>query len=334
MTAISSPMLLPNCLPREARRGRLVLSFLLIAYAVLGIRFWQLQITEHERLRSASARQTEARWRWNECRGPIVDAQGQLLAVSVPTWSCALDPLLLRQSGAKEEEVLEALARALRLTPAEVARIAEGLHKPGNRFIWVRRLLSEKEMAALREARVSQEMLACAFAPQRAQAAGISLDQTIAALEKILRLSAAEKRRLKEAASSGERVWIRRRLSVKEREALHAAKIAGVYIPRQSGPLPGLFFQPTYRRYYPAGALAAHVLGFCDIDGRGREGIEATWHAFLAALPAEQVAMRDACRRPLLDSSRGADDKRQGYTVELTIISAMQRIAEEELAKE
>ncbi len=241
--------------------------------------------------------------------------------------------MIIRQSGAKEEEVLDALTRALRLTPAEVARIAEGLQSPSKRFVWVRRLLSEKEMTALREARVSQYMRACAFAPQRAQAAGRSAEETLASLAEILRLSAADKRRIKEAAATGERIWIRRRLSDEEREALRAARIPGVYIPRQSGPLPGLLFQPSYRRFYPGGGLASHVLGFCDIDGRGREGLEGAWHAFLAAVPAEQTAMRDACRRPLVDSGQSAEHKRQGQTLELTLCSAVQRIAEEELGK-
>ena len=236
MSATSPAMLVKPPLPVEVQRGRLIFILLLFVYAALGVRFWQVQISEHETLRAASVRQTAARWRWGEWRGSIVDSQGQLLAVSVPAWSCALDPLLLRQSGAKEADVLDAVARALRLTPAEVARIAEGIQRPGNRFVWVRRRLDEKELKALREARVSQDMRACAFAPQRAQAAGRNAEDTIAALEAILRLSAVDKRRLREAAASGERIWVRRRLSDEEREALRAAKIPGIYIPRQSGP--------------------------------------------------------------------------------------------------
>lgn len=38
---------------------------------------------------------------------------------------------------------------------------------------------------------------------------------------------------------------------------------------------PGLQFQNEYRRIYPGGALAAHVVGFSDADGYGRLGVEA-----------------------------------------------------------
>jgi len=34
---------------------------------------------------------------------------------------------------------------------------------------------------------------------------------------------------------------------------------------------PGVFSQREYRRYYPAGEVAAHVVGFCDIDGKARK---------------------------------------------------------------
>jgi len=75
------------------------------------------------------------------------------------------------------------------------------------------------------------------------------------------------------------------------------------------------------------------VVGFCDIDGRGREGVEGTWQAFLAAIPAEQEAKRDACRRPMVDNAFAADASRQGHTVELALISAVQRLTEDELGK-
>jgi hypothetical protein len=32
--------------------------------------------------------------------------------------------------------------------------------------------------------------------------------------------------------------------------------------------------QKEYKRLYPNKRVASHILGFCDIDGEGREGIE------------------------------------------------------------
>ena len=38
--------------------------------------------------------------------------------------------------------------------------------------------------------------------------------------------------------------------------------------------LPGVNVQREYRRYYPAGEVAGHLIGFTDIDDEGQEGLE------------------------------------------------------------
>ncbi|MGI9387154.1 MAG: peptidoglycan D,D-transpeptidase FtsI family protein [Methyloligellaceae bacterium] len=57
-------------------------------------------------------------------------------------------------------------------------------------------------------------------------------------------------------------VWVKRGLTPKQREDVEALG------------LPGIRFEAERRRYYPAGATAAHILGHVDIDNRGRAGIE------------------------------------------------------------
>jgi cell division protein FtsI (penicillin-binding protein 3) len=57
-----------------------------------------------------------------------------------------------------------------------------------------------------------------------------------------------------------------------------------VYLERQITPreelrindlgIPGIYFQPTERRHYPLGRVAAQVLGTVDIDGHGVAGVE------------------------------------------------------------
>jgi cell division protein FtsI (penicillin-binding protein 3) len=34
-----------------------------------------------------------------------------------------------------------------------------------------------------------------------------------------------------------------------------------------------VFLKREYRRYYPAGDLTAHILGFTDVDDKGQEGV-------------------------------------------------------------
>ncbi|MEX0696629.1 MAG: penicillin-binding protein 2 [Dongiaceae bacterium] len=57
-------------------------------------------------------------------------------------------------------------------------------------------------------------------------------------------------------------VWLKRNLTPRQQYAVNRLGI------------PGLYFQPEERRVYPHGPLAAHVLGFTDIDNRGLAGVE------------------------------------------------------------
>ena len=68
-----------------------------------------------------------------------------------------------------------------------------------------------------------------------------------------------------------------------------------VYLKRQVSPelaatvtalnIPGVFLRREYRRYYPAGEVMAHVLGFTGIDDKGQEGLELAFQNSLAGLP-------------------------------------------------
>lgn len=57
-------------------------------------------------------------------------------------------------------------------------------------------------------------------------------------------------------------VWLKRNLTPRQQSEINALGI------------PGLAFQEEQRRVYPQGPLAAHVLGFTDVDGNGIAGIE------------------------------------------------------------
>lgn len=95
--------------------------------------------------------------------------------------------------------------------------------------------------------------------------------------------------------------------------------------------LPGVGFSPTSERYYPMGALAAHVLGDVGADGHGLEGLELKFNKLLAGKNGHQRTMKDARRRPI---SVAADDyvpPRHGDHLILTIDANIQMIAEQEL---
>ena len=84
--------------------------------------------------------------------------------------------------------------------------------------------------------------------------------------------------------------------------------------------------QREYRRYYPAGASMSHLVGFTDIDDRGREGLELAYEDWLAGVPGKRRAVRDLTGREIAgmdveqDAVAGRDlrlsvDKRLQYLV-------------------
>ncbi len=54
---------------------------------------------------------------------------------------------------------------------------------------------------------------------------------------------------------------------------------------------PGLDFLPAQRRFYPVGRLAAHIVGFSDVDGRGLAGIERHYNDALQTDPAAPLRL-------------------------------------------
>ena len=76
----------------------------------------------------------------------------------------------------------------------------------------------------------------------------------------------------------------------------------------------GIYFSSEYKRFYPNKSLASHILGFCNIDSRGAEGIEKGLDSYLLA----DVIQNDGEKRQ--------DD--YGYNIQLTIDSVIQAAAE------
>ena len=53
-----------------------------------------------------------------------------------------------------------------------------------------------------------------------------------------------------------------------------------------------------YRRYYPAGEVTGHLLGFTNVDDVGQEGLELAFDQWLGGEPGSKRVMRDREGRP------------------------------------
>src|SRR5574340_1750255 len=55
----------------------------------------------------------------------------------------------------------------------------------------------------------------------------------------------------------------------------------------------GLHLRREFRRYYPAGEVAAHVVGFTNVDDLGQEGVERAYQDWLAGRDGRRQVQRD-----------------------------------------
>jgi cell division protein FtsI (penicillin-binding protein 3) len=94
-----------------------------------------------------------------------------------------------------------------------------------------------------------------------------------------------------------------------------------------------VYLVPEARRYYPQQCLAGPILGFCDIDGNGLEGLEGYYNKDLYGKPKSCVNMQDARGRVVVSGEKAWDPDVMGNNLVLTVDRTIQYIAEKELQK-
>jgi cell division protein FtsI (penicillin-binding protein 3) len=112
-----------------------------------------------------------------------------------------------------------------------------------------------------------------------------------------------------------------------------------VYVARQADPsraaalqrlrLPGIGFYPVERRSYPQGSVAAQVLGYVGVDGKGLAGLELGFDRALRGRAGQETVVKDPGGR-VIDVQRRRTEAR-GRDVFLTLDHSIQANAEEVL---
>jgi len=142
-------------------------------------------------------------------------------------------------------------------------------------------------------------------------------DAQAAALAKVLQTDvAALRKRL--AEGSREFVFLRRQLPPDQ-----AARVLQLKIP-------GVLLQREYRRYYPAGEVAAHLVGFNNVDDNGQEGIELAYQEWLAGKPGSRRVIKDK-RGQIVEDIESLRVPQQGRDLALSIDRKIQYLAYREL---
>ncbi|HVN42587.1 MAG TPA: penicillin-binding transpeptidase domain-containing protein [Steroidobacteraceae bacterium] len=94
--------------------------------------------------------------------------------------------------------------------------------------------------------------------------------------------------------------------------------------------IPGVDTLREYRRYYPAGEVTGHLLGFTNVDDVGQEGLELAYDQSLGGEPGAKRVMRDSLGRTIQDIER-IKEARPGQDLHTSIDLRLQYLAYREL---
>ncbi len=112
-----------------------------------------------------------------------------------------------------------------------------------------------------------------------------------------------------------------------------------VYIERKVAPamanyiqelkIPGIHLRKESKRFYPAGEISAHIVGFTNVDDKGIEGVERVYDQLLTGEDGEKKYRKDAKGRKIEIVSVKAST--QAKTITLSIDQRIQALAYREL---
>ena len=112
----------------------------------------------------------------------------------------------------------------------------------------------------------------------------------------------------------GEFAYVKRQLPPDQADRVSALK------------LPGIHQKDEYRRYYPAGEVTAHVLGFTGAEDNGQEGIELAFNNQLAGKPGSRRVIKDR-RGNVVEDVESIRPPQEGKNLVLALDSKVQYLA-------
>jgi cell division protein FtsI (penicillin-binding protein 3) len=122
--------------------------------------------------------------------------------------------------------------------------------------------------------------------------------------------------------NSGQKfLYVKRRLAPAEAERILALGIDGVNE------------QQEYQRFYPQGEVAAHLVGFSNVDDVGQEGLEFSYDGWLKGVPGRRQVIQDQ-RGHIIEELNTIETAQPGKNLELSIDFRLQNLAYKELKEE
>lgn len=137
-------------------------------------------------------------------------------------------------------------------------------------------------------------------------------------LAKILKLDPKMLARKIESNNQKTFLYLKRYLPPETSEQISDLKLKGVNIDRE------------FHRFYPAGEVAAHILGFTDIDDQGQEGVELAYNDWLKGDAGRKKVLKNLYG-DIVKDIRPLEEARPGKELSLSIDLRVQYHAYREL---
>ena len=113
-------------------------------------------------------------------------------------------------------------------------------------------------------------------------------------------------------------VWLRRQMDEPDAKAVLALGIKGIYSHKE------------YKRLYPEGEAAAHIVGFTNVEDQGQEGVELVFQKALAGKPGSRRVIKDRLGR-VVETVGDVLPPEDGRDIQLSIDSKVQFFAYQKL---
>ncbi|HDZ15997.1 hypothetical protein LCGC14_0574690, partial [marine sediment metagenome] len=145
-------------------------------------------------------------------------------------------------------------------------------------------------------------------------------DPRLAKLAKLLGYTSNQIKQKITQNQSREFVYLKRRITPELSSQVKQLGISGVALQRE------------YKRYYPAGEVTSHIVGFTNVDDVGQEGLELTYDAVLTGRPGLQRMVRDS-RGNYVEGGELISPAKAGENVQLSIDLRIQYLTYQALKK-
>jgi len=266
------------------------LFFGVVTFAMLFVKLYDLQITQHDFLQEKAVSQQTLSTTISASRGTIYDQEGNILAISATAETIYISPLEIAERSKAEDEKTGKDVTYLKGQYEEY--VARGLSR-------ILELDYEKVRERMNKTNSQYEILLKKAEQEMADEVRRFINGEIDDAGNVIIPTGADGRPL------AEEDWAKNRV-----------RLRGIYLSADA------------KRYYPYSTLAAHVVGFVNSENAGAYGIEALYEDELQGTTGLSVTAKDVSGKTLLWQYEQYYDAQNGDDVVLTINNTVQHYLE------